>query len=70
MEKSTSVIFSAIDTMPVFFNPRQLANILGIGKNQAYRLALSKGFPSLRIGKRIIIHRDKFIDWLDANINS
>lgn len=70
MEKNTSVIFSAIDTVPLFFNPRQLADILGIGKNQAYRLAMSEGFPSMRIGKRIIIHRDKFVDWLCANLNN
>lgn len=70
MKKDTSIMFSEVDCMPLFFNPRQLADILGIGKNQAYRLALSKGFPSMRIGKRIIIHRDKFVDWLSANLNS
>lgn len=69
MKKDASVMFMEIDTMPLFFNPRQLSDILGICKNKAYQLARSKGFPSMRIGKRIIIHRDRFVEWLSENLD-
>ena len=65
MTKSTTTI--GIEELPAFFNPRQLAIVLGISKDTAYRLSATKGFPSLRIGKRIIIHREKFIEWANQN---
>jgi excisionase family DNA binding protein len=70
MKKDAAVMFMDVDTMPLFFNPRQLADILGICKNKAYKLALSKDFPSMRIGKRIIIHREKFVEWLSENLDN
>lgn len=68
MAKSTALI--DIGELPLFFNPRQLAGVLGISKDTAYRLSATKGFPSLRIGKRIIIHRDKFLEWADQNFSN
>ena len=38
---------------------------LGIGKNTAYELANREDFPSIRVGKRILIPRDAFLRWLD-----
>jgi hypothetical protein len=26
----------------------------------------SKGFPTLRIGKRMLVPKDKFLEWLDS----
>jgi excisionase family DNA binding protein len=58
-----------IEDLPLFFNPSQLAPVWGISKDTAYRLAVKKGFPSARIGKRIIIHREKFIEWADTHFS-
>ena len=32
----------------------------------AYELVKEKGFPSLNIGSRILVPRDKLIAWIDA----
>ena len=29
-----------------------------------------KGFPALKIGSRIVVPRDKFLAWIDANSGS
>lgn len=38
---------------------------LCIGKNQAYSLCNRADFPSIRIGRKLIVPRDAFIRWLD-----
>lgn len=39
---------------------------LGISKNAAYELANSAGFPTIRLGRKILIPREAFLRWLDA----
>ena len=45
-----------------------VAAVLGISRTAAYELARSKDFPSLRIGTRIVIPKDKFIDWINRRV--
>lgn len=44
----------------------ELATHLRISRKQAYRLVGKPDFPSIRIGKRILIPEDKYTAWLDA----
>ena len=39
--------------------------MLGISLAKVYDLARSEGFPSMRIGTRILVPRDKLIRWID-----
>jgi excisionase family DNA binding protein len=41
-----------------------IQKILGINKNRAYSLSTSGQFPFIRIGKRIIVPRKTFDDWM------
>lgn len=42
----------------------ELAQALSIGRNQAYNLCHEQGFPSIRIGKRLVIPVDSLREWL------
>lgn len=42
----------------------ELREQLGIGRNQAYQLARSEGFPSVHVGNRILIPLKEFQEWL------
>ena len=42
-----------------------VASVLGISKAGAYTLAHSKDFPAFRVGRRIVISQEKFLDWLE-----
>ena len=44
-----------------------VASVLGISRAGAYELVRSDGFPALRIGSRIVVPKEKFIDWINAN---
>ena len=54
------------DELPLFLNALHIANALGISRTTAYALMTSEGFPSVRIGERVIVERSKFKEWLDS----
>jgi len=37
------------------------------GKNQAYEIIHAKGFPSIRIGRRLYVREQAFTAWLEKN---
>jgi len=39
--------------------------VLGISLAKTYELTKSKGFPVIKVGKRVLIPRDKLIAWID-----
>jgi len=46
-------------------NANQLAGVLGISRAGAYELMHSRGFPTLRIGKRMMVPKDHLTRWID-----
>ena len=43
---------------------QELSHELGISKPKAYELVKSEGFPSIQIGRRIVVPTDGFKRWL------
>ena len=62
MKKST---YTSFNDLPLMLSVPEVANLLGISRAGAYELVKTAGFPSLTIGSRIIIPRDKLIAWID-----
>ena len=58
--------FRSFDDLPLMLSVPELASVLGISRAGAYELVREKGFPSLTIGSRILVPRDKLIVWIDA----
>ena len=50
---------TAFENLPNVLSAEQLAQTLGISRAGAYQLLHSEGFPTLRIGKRMLVPRDK-----------
>ena len=63
--KMKESIFKSYDELPLFFNAEVIGKVLGVSISSAYELMHEKGFPSVRIGNRLIIPKDKFIEWVD-----
>ena len=55
------------DELPAMLTATELAGALGISKAGAYTLIHSKGFPTLRIGKRLMVPKDKLTAWIERN---
>jgi len=58
---------SIYDNLPTVLNATQLATALGISRAGAYQLLNTESFPTLRIGKRLLVPKDKLIDWIEQN---
>ncbi len=57
----------SFEELPAMLTAAELAGVLGISKAGAYALIHSKGFPTLRIGKRLMVPKDKLAAWIDRN---
>lgn len=58
-------IYKFYDELPLMLNAETLKNVLGISLTSAYELMHEKDFPSIKIGNRIIVPKEKFIEWVD-----
>lgn len=49
----------------ILITPKEAKGLLGIGTNAIYMLCKDKDFPSVYIGGRIYINKNKLQDWAD-----
>lgn len=56
--------------LPVTLKADEVAAVLGISRANAYVLMRSEGFPTIHIGKRMIVPRDKLVEWIEGQVNS
>lgn len=63
MKKS---IYKSYDELPLLLNVKQLADLLGVSDSSVYELIQEDDFPSLRIGKRIVIPKEELREWISA----
>lgn len=59
--------FNSNDELPLTMNAKDIAGCLGISLTFAYYVLNSKNFPVLKIGKRMLVTRDNFLNWLNDN---
>lgn len=52
-----------LDSYPEVLNVEEIAEILRLSKDSAYRMAKNTAFPATRIGKRILIDKSTFSEW-------
>lgn len=43
----------------------EAATMLGISASKMYEVVRIQGFPAIKIGRRILVNRKKFEEWID-----
>ena len=61
-------IYTTFDQLPLMLNADQLAQVLGISRAGAYQLMHAKGFPTIRIGKRMVVPKEKLLEWMETKL--
>ena len=56
--------YHSYDELPLFLNAEFVAKTLGIAPSSAYELMHEASFPTLRVGSRIVVPKEKFIEWV------
>lgn len=49
---------------------KEFAELMGIGYIKAYELTRSKGFPCIKVGKKILIITSKIDEWIENSIGN
>jgi len=52
--------------LPFCMGVMDVAKAMGIGRNVALNLVHSEGFPKIRVGRRLIIPKESFLNWLNS----
>ena len=57
--------YKSYDYLPLFLNSETVAKVLGVSPSSGYELMHEPGFPVLRIGNRMVVPREQFIQWVE-----
>ena len=60
--------FTSYDQLPLALSAEDVSQVLGISRANAYALMHSKGFPTLKIGKRMTAPKDKLMEWMEKQL--
>ncbi|MBF7084186.1 helix-turn-helix domain-containing protein [Desulfallas sp. Bu1-1] len=52
--------------LPLTLTPRDIARVLGLGRNKGYQIFQLPDFPAIRIGRCLRVTREAFIRWLET----
>ena len=58
-------IYKSYEELPLFLNAELVAKALGVSISSAYELMHEEVFPSVRIGSRFVVPKDKFRQWVE-----
>ena len=60
-------VYKSYDELPLFLNAATVARVLGIAPSSAYELMHEKDFPVLKVGSRMVVPKEKFIQWVEQH---
>ena len=55
------------DDLPLFLNASMVSQVLGVSPSSGHELMHEPGFPILKIGNRMVVPKEKFIQWVEQN---
>lgn len=60
-------VYKSYDDLPLFLNSELMAKVLGVSPSSAYELMHQPDFPVLRVGSRMVVPKEKFIQWVEEH---
>ena len=61
------IIYRSFEELPAVLTAVELASFLGISQSGAYNLMHSEGFPTLVVGKRMMVQKEKLRIWCEEH---
>ncbi len=62
MKKS---VYKNYADLPLFLNAKLVAQVLGVSISTAYEVMHEASFPTLRVGSRMVVPKEKFMQWVE-----
>ncbi len=60
--------YKSYDELPLFLNAATVARVLGVSPSSGYELMHEPDFPVLKIGSRLVVPKEKFVEWVLRHI--
>ena len=60
-------IYNSYSELPLFLNAATVAKVLGISPSSGYELMHRPDFPVLKIGSRLVVPKEKFVEWVSQH---
>ena len=58
-------VYKTYEELPLFLNADIVAKALGIAPSSSYELMHEVDFPVLKVGSRMVVPKEKFIQWVE-----
>ena len=58
-------VYKSYDELPLFLNSELVAKVLGVSPSSGYELMHQPDFPVLRVGNRMVVPKEKFMQWAE-----
>lgn len=62
-----SEIYSSWEALPIILQAKEIQEVLGLSKGKTYELMNSADFPTIYLNKRMVVPKDKFLEWLNQD---
>lgn len=59
--------YKSYDELPLFLNAQTVVKVPGVSPSSGYELMHEKDFPVLRVGNRMVVPKEKFIEWVERH---
>ena len=60
-------VYKGYGELPLFLNAKTVAKVLGVSLSSGYELMHQQDFPTLKIGNRIVVPKERFVQWVERN---
>ena len=60
-------IYKSYDELPLFLNAETVAKVLGVSPSSGYELMHEPDFPVLKVGSRMVVPKEKFVEWVSQH---
>ena len=60
--------YKSYNDLPLFLNAAVVAKALGVAPSSAYELIHEADFPVLKVGNRIVVPKEKFVEWVEQHM--
>ena len=57
--------YKSYNELPLFLNAKLVAQALGVSISTDYEVMHEPSFPSIRVGSRMVVPKEKFMQWVE-----
>ncbi len=70
MDSKETSKYCSVEEIPLFLDANDIVRILGVSKTNVYYMFRADGFPTISIGKRKFVRKEKLFSWLETQENA